>query len=204
MGVDLKKRFVPAKSRRNKDYLLFVGRLVKKKGLQYLIHALPLILKRHPQVYLQIAGDGPEKRKLKRECENLGISDHVRFLGALKNEDLPILYQTSNVVVFPSVISDDGDREGFGLVLVEALGCECATVTTDLPAMQDIIINGKTGLVVSQKSVQQLSEKIICLLDDQKLRHLLGTKGRRFVSKRYDWSIIEQKYVDLIESMTSR
>ena len=201
MGVDLKKRFVPAKSRRNKDYLLFVGRLVKKKGLQYLIHALPLILKRHPQVYLQIAGDGPEKRKLKRECENLGISDYVRFLGALKNEDLPILYQTSNVVVFPSVISDDGDREGFGLVLVEALGCECATVATDLPAMQDIIVDGKTGLVVPQQNIRQLAEKVICLLDDPKLRRFLGREGRRFVLKHYDWNIIARQYSELIASM---
>jgi glycosyltransferase involved in cell wall biosynthesis len=201
MGADLKNRFVPVVTTRNNDNLLFVGRLVEKKGLRYLIHALPLILKRHPQVYMRIAGDGPEKNRLKRECERLGISNHVRFLGAIKNELLPAIYQTSDVVVFPSVIADDGDREGFGLVLLEALGCECAAVTTDLPAMQDIIVNGKTGLVVPQNNIQQIAEKVISLLDDQKLRKSLGREGRRYVLNRYDWSCVALQYAELIESI---
>lgn len=204
MGVDLKKKFVPAKSRRSNDSLLFVGRLVKKKGLNYLIHAMPLIVKRHPQVYLQVAGDGPEKTTLKRECEKLGISDRVCFLGAVKNEDLPSLYQTSDVVVFPSVIAKDGDREGFGLVLVEALGCECAAVVTDLPAMQDIIVRRKTGLVVPQKNVRKLAEKVILLLGDQKLRDSLGREGRRHVLRNFDWTIIVEKYRKLIDSISDQ
>ena len=199
MGVDLHNRFYPPETRKNSGSLLFVGRLVKKKGLRYLLDALPLILKRHPKVCLRIAGDGPEKDDLKSRCVNLGISAHVHFLGAVKNDLLPALYQSSNVVVFPSVIA-----EGFGLVLVEALGCECAAVVSDLPALRDIIIDGKTGLVVPQKNIQQIAEKVILLLNDDELRCSLGKEGRRFVLKHYDWSIIEQKYVDLIESMTSR
>jgi glycosyltransferase involved in cell wall biosynthesis len=201
MGVDLKTRFVPAETMRINDNLLFVGRLVEKKGLHYLIHALPLILKKHPQVTLRIAGDGPEKINLKRVCVKLGINGNVRFLGAVKNELLPGLYQTSGVLVFPSVIADDGDREGFGLVLVEALGCECAAVVTDLPAMQDIIEDGKTGLVVPQKNIRKLAEKVILLLEDQKLRESLGREGRRYVLRNFDWMIIAEKYRKLIESI---
>jgi glycosyltransferase involved in cell wall biosynthesis len=201
MGVDLKNRFTPVTSRNNKDILLFVGRLVEKKGLQYLIQAMPLILKRHPQTILQIAGDGPEKIKLERASVKLGIKEHVRFLGAVKNELLPELYQTSDVLVFPSVIADDGDREGLGLVLVEALGCECAAIITDLSAMQDIIVHGKTGLVVPQKNIQKLAEKVILLLDDQKLRESLGREGRRYVLRNFDWMIIAEKYRKLIESV---
>lgn len=201
MGVDLQSRFVPSKKKKQNIPLLFVGRLVKKKGVRYLIDSLPLILEKHPQVCLLIAGDGPEKGNLNKLITKLGVGDHVRFLGAVKNKHLPALYQASDVVVFPSVIADDGDMEGFGLVLVEALGCECATVTTDLPAMQDIIINGKTGLVVPQKNIQELAEKINCLLDDQELRRSLGREGRRFVLKNYDWNIIAQQYSELIASM---
>jgi glycosyltransferase involved in cell wall biosynthesis len=198
MGVDLESRFVPSEKKKKNIPLLFVGRLVKKKGVQYLIDSLPLILAKHPQAHLVVVGDGPEKGNLKLRSVDLGISDHVYFLGAVKNKHLPALYQASDVVVFPSIM------EGFGLVVVEALGCECATVTTDLPAMQDIIANGKTGLVVPQKNIRELADKIICLLDDPKLRRSLGREGRRFVLKNYDWNIIKQKYVDLIESMTSR
>ena len=196
MGVDLQNRFTPPEIRNNIGSILFVGRLVEKKGLRYLIDALPLILKKHPKVCLRIAGDGPEKDNLESRCIQLGISDYVHFLGAMKNELLPALYQSSNVVVFPSVTS-----EGFGLVLVEALGCQCAAVVTDLPAFQDIIIDGKTGLVVSQKNIQQLAEKVILLLNDYELGRSMGIEGRRFVLKNYDWGIIEQKYVDLIESI---
>jgi len=201
MGTDLKSRFVPPKTRQNKGSLLFVGRLVEKKGLRYLIDALPLILKRHPQVCLRIAGDGPEKGALQLQSKRLGISDHVRFLGAVKNESLPALYQKSDVVVFPSVIANDGDQEGFGLVLVEALGCECATVVTNLPAMQDIIVDGKTGFVVPQ-NVQKLAEKIVSLLNDPEMGRLVGKKGRRFVVERYDWDEIAKQYAALIESIT--
>lgn len=202
MGVDLQNRFVPPSARTNKGSLLFVGRLVKKKGLRYLIDALPLILKRHPKVCLRIAGDGPEKSDLEARCDKLGINGHVRFLGSVKNKHLPALYQTSDVVVFPSVIADDGDQEGFGLVVVEALGCACATLVTDLPAMRDIIIDGKTGLVVPQKSIRRLAEKVVYLLDDPKLCRSLGKEGRRYVENRYDWNMITAEYKALIETIS--
>lgn len=201
MGTDLKNRFVPPGTRQNNGSLLFVGRLVEKKGLRYLIDALPLILKKHPQASLRIAGDGPEKGTLQLQSKRLGINDHVRFLGAVKNKSLPDLYRTADVVVFPSVIAGGGDREGFGLVLVEALGCECATVVTDLPAMQDIIVDGKTGFVVPQKNVQKLAEKIVSLLDDPEMGRSVGKEGRRFVVERYDWNIIAKQYAALIESI---
>jgi glycosyltransferase involved in cell wall biosynthesis len=202
MGTDLKNRFVPPETRQNNGSLLFVGRLVEKKGLCCLIDALPLILKRHPHVCLRIAGDGPEKGNLQSQSKKLGLNDHVRFLGAVKNELLPALYQKSDVVVFPSVIAGGGDREGFGLVLVEALGCECATVVTDLPAMKDIIVDGKTGFVVPQKNVQKLAEKIVFLLDNPEAGRLVGKEGRRFVVKRYDCRVIAEQYSALIESIT--
>ena len=201
MGVDLKSRFVPPESRRNHNILLFVGRLVEKKGLYYLIHAMPAILKKHPQINLIIAGDGPERINLIKMCEHLGISAQVRFLGAVKNDRLPELYQRSDVVVFPSVIAEGGDQEGLGLVLVEALGCECAAIVTDLPAMQDIIVHGKTGLVVPQKNIRKLAEKIILLLGNQKLRESLGREGRRHVLGKFDWTIIVEKYKKLIDSI---
>ena len=96
------------------------------------------------------------------------------FWVPLANETLPKLYQTADVVVFPSIVAADGDREGFGLVLVEALGCECAAVVTDLPAMRDIVHDGKTALVVPQQNAQQIAAKVIQLLDNPSLRRSLG------------------------------
>ena len=201
MGVDLRSCFIPAPQRSASGILLFVGRLVAKKGLKYLIEALPLILKKHPKVTLKIVGDGQEKENIRKRILELGMGGHVEFLGAVANEILTEIYHTSDVVVFPSVVADDGDREGFGLVLVEALGCECATVVTDLPAMQDIIQNGISALVVPQKDANLLAEKINLLIDDDILRQSLGQQGRRYVLERFDWGIITKQYKDLIRSV---
>ena len=203
MGVDLKNRFVPAEKGGGEGSILFVGRLVEKKGVRYLIEAVPLILKRFPGANVCIAGDGPEMDRLISLCRELKVYDQIRFLGAVKNKALPALYQTADVVVFPSLVAGGGDREGFGLVLVEALGCECAVVATDLPAMQDIVIDGKTGFIVPQKNAEKLAEKVICLLNDPLLRRELGKEGRKYVLKRFDWDIITIQYAALIESIAN-
>ncbi len=200
MGVDLRDRFVPAATRTEDKSLLFVGRLVEKKGLRYLIDALPLIIEKHPNASLLIAGNGPEEDAGKEQVARLGLNDHVHFMGSITNNRLPAIYQSADVVIFPSVVADNGDQEGFGLVLVEALGCECATVVSDLPAMQDIVIDGTSALVVPQKNVRQLANKVTTLLDHPALRRSLGKEGRNYVLKHYDWSRITQQYEALIDS----
>jgi glycosyltransferase involved in cell wall biosynthesis len=194
---------VPPAEHKENQALLFVGRLVEKKGLRYLIEAMPRILEKNPPAFLRIAGDGPQKTVLERRISELKINDRVQLLGPVCNEDLPSYYQKSNIVIFPSVIAADGDREGFGLVLVEALGCECALVVSDLPAMQDIIMDGKTALVVPQKNVKRLAERVNELLEDAALRESLGRAGRQFVLKNFDSDRIAEKYIDLFESTIS-
>jgi glycosyltransferase involved in cell wall biosynthesis len=201
MGVDLSERFVPSADRGDGKVLLFVGRLVEKKGLAYLIEALPSILARHPSAKLRIVGDGQERETLQKLLNRLKLNEHVEFMGAVKNESLPAIYQASDVVVFPSVVAGDGDREGFGLVLVEALGCECAAVVTDLPAMRDIVNDGQTAFVVPQKNSAKLAENIIDLLDDPQLRRRLGQTGRNYVLQRFDWCIIAKQYTNLVHSV---
>lgn len=196
MGVDLRHRFVPAVQRSASGALLFVGRLVEKKGLKYLIEALPLILEKHPNATLRIVGDGQEKERILELILELGIAEHVEFLGAVANETLTEIYQSSDVVVFPSVVA-----EGFGLVLVEALGCECATVVSESPAMQDIIENGKSALIVPQKDPNLLAEKVSLLIDDDNLRQSLGKQGRQYVLERFDWEIITSQYKELLRSV---
>jgi len=205
MGVELKRRFIPPAERSEKHALLFVGRLVEKKGLRYLIEAMPRILEQNPSAYLRVVGDGPEKIAMEQRISELGINNSIQFLGPICNEDLPPFYQTSNIVIFPSVIAADGDREGFGLVLVEALGCECAVVVSDLPAMQDIIIDGKTALVVAQKNTKLVADRVNELLDNSALQKSIGKAGRQFVLEHFDLDRIGigEKYLDLIESAIS-
>jgi glycosyltransferase involved in cell wall biosynthesis len=202
MGVDLQKRFVPPHRPRCGKKLLFVGRLVEKKGLTYLIDALPLILAKHPETTLTVIGEGPEKNRLLRRVSEFGIENRVTFKGAIKNASLPGYYQDSDIVVFPSVVASDGDREGFGLVLVEALGCACAAVVTDLPAMRDIVKDGRNALVVRQKDARQIADAVIRLLDHPPLCQRLGEAGRLTVLEKFDWAAIAAQYGNLIDSIT--
>jgi len=196
MGVDLKKQFVPPLSRRNNKALLFVGRLVKQKGISYLLAALPLILKKHPQTTLTIIGSGASEEKFKQQVIKLELSQSVKFLGAIENHQLPAFYQSAKIVIFPST-----GAEGFGLTVVEALGCECAVVATDLPAMQDILIDNETGLIVPQKNAMALANKVNYLLDNPALHLRLGKQGRKYVLERYDWEIITKRYDMLMENI---
>jgi glycosyltransferase involved in cell wall biosynthesis len=194
MGVDLRRRFVPPSVPSRAKSLLFVGRLVEKKGLRYLLEALPKIIERYPQARLTAVGDGPNRNDLEKRVKELGLHASVQFLGALNNEELPAIYQRAGIVVFPSVVSDDGDREGFGLVLVEALGCGCACVVTDLPAMMDIVQNNRTAMVVRQKKPKELADAILTLLSNAGLRSALAEEGRKHVLKHFDWGIIAAQY----------
>ena len=201
MGVDLEERFSPCPKPRREQSLLFVGRLVEKKGLEYLIRAMPRILEKHPGVTLTIVGRGPEEAAVRNLCGTLGIMPQVRFFGALPNSEMNALYQASEVLVFPSVVAKDGDQEGFGLVMVEAMGCECAVVATDLPAIRDIIVDGKTGLIVPEKDPEVLADNILMLLENPGLRSSLGHDGRSFVWERYDWRNIAAQYQTFFEEL---
>ncbi|SEM29462.1 Glycosyltransferase involved in cell wall bisynthesis [Syntrophus gentianae] len=203
MGVDLEGTFIPPSdaATRIPGQLLFVGRLVEKKGLVYLLRAMPAILSAHPEARLLIAGSGPEEQNLRKEAERLKLHARVSFLGSVGNQHLPALYQASEIVAFPSIVAVDGDQEGFGLVQVEALGCECGVVATDLPAIRDIIADGETGLIVPQRNESALAEKIIYLLNSPDIRTELGRKGRAFARERYDWDIISERYKGMIEKM---
>jgi len=204
MGVDLKNQFIPTLAGRDGNNLLFVGRLVEKKGLDSLLAALPLIINQYPNVILTIAGSGPDELKLKKQVVDLNINNSVKFLGAVENEQLPALYQSSEIVVFPSIIAADGDREGFGLVLVEALGCESAVVASDLPAMQDILTDNKNAFIFEQKNSQQLAEKVNYLLSNPQLRASLGKQGRQDMLERYDWEMITERYSTLMQHVMSK
>jgi glycosyltransferase involved in cell wall biosynthesis len=198
MGVDLIDQFTPTEAPRNTHTILFVGRLVEKKGVRYLILAMEEILKVHPQTNLLIVGDGPDKSALEELAKETGAASHIRFLGPLENNLLQEQYRQAAIFAAPSVIAKGGDQEGLGLVFVEALGCECAVVASDLPAIRDIIIDGVTGVICKQRDSADLANKVISLLDNPNLRMMLAKAGRCHVVERFDWEIVARRYAELI------
>lgn len=202
MGVDTREHFSPSTtSTRSDNELLFVGRLVEKKGVTYLLDAMPEIIRQCSGVHLSVVGNGPEENALKQQADRLGIAHAVTFLGALSNSEIPELYRRATVFVAPSIVTVKGDQEGLGLVLVEALACECPVVTTDLPAIRDVVIGGVTGLVCRQKDSADLAARVCSLLGHADLREKLGKAGRQHVQRHFDWSMISMRYAALLDEL---
>lgn len=202
MGVDTKNCFTPnPDASRADEELLFVGRLVEKKGVAYLLEAMPEILRQAPDTHLRILGEGPLRSVLSQQVKRLRIAHAVTFHGAINNSDLPGFYRRATVFVAPSIITAQGDQEGLGLVVVEALACECPVVASDLPAIRDVVISGATGLSVPEKDPSALAKAVTKLLVERDLRRQLAENGRNHVGRNFDWEIVAARYSRLIEQL---
>ncbi len=202
MGVDAQTLFVPDPAMvRADNELLFVGRLVEKKGIAFLLDAMPEIIRRHPGACLRIVGNGPLSDVLKQQVHRLGIGHAVTFMPALPNKDLPALYQRATVFVAPSIVTDQGDQEGLGLVLVEALACECPVVASDLPAIRDVVIHGETGMTAAQKNPIAIAEAVVGILADAGLRRRTAHSGRQHVLRHFDWESVAARYGRLFDTL---
>lgn len=203
MGMDSHGMFLPPDPVIDRQKLLFVGRLVDKKGIEYLLDAMPHIIDRHPEQSLTIVGEGPLKQALQEQCARRGISEKVTFTGSVVNTEIPGYLQASIVTVFPSVVTDSGDQEGTPVAIMEALSCACATVVSDYPGARDIIHDGENGTLVAQRSSEQIAEAVIDLLDHPEKRRRFGEEGRRSVQRNYDWRVISGKFLSLFDSLGS-
>jgi len=205
MGVDLRCRFTPARdTRREPGSLLFVGRLVEKKGPQVLITALPRVIERRPETTLTVAGAGPLEPELKRLATDLGVIDHCRFLGMIGQEQLPFLLRRAGLLVAPFLIAKGGDQEGLGLVSVEAAGCECPVIAGDVPAVRDVIADGETGILVAPGNPEALATSIAALLADPDRCARLGRAARTFCLERFDWQTVAERYGELLLAQMGR
>ena len=201
MGVDLEKKFTPGNSDTPRDGLVFVGRLVEKKGVAYLIEAVAMLAGRYPALKLNIVGDGPLRESLESLATKFGVQDKVHFIGSVLNEDVPDFLRAAKISVMPSVVASSGDQEGLGLVAVEALGCGCAVVAFDLPAVRDTIIDGKTGLMAEPEKSADLADKIAMLLEDEALCENLATEGRRYAHEKFTWTAVGSNYTKIIAEL---
>lgn len=198
MGVDLEATFTPGNGSTERNGLIFVGRLVEKKGVMYLVRAMSILVATTPDLHLTIVGDGPDRQKLTHLIRDLHLTDNIEFLGSIPNAELPDRLRSAKIAVMPSVIAKSGDQEGLGLVAVEAMGCGCAVVASDLPAVRDTVEHGKTGLVATPGDAKDLSAKIGALLADDQMRQTLARSGRKYAVKNFDWVVVGDAYTGLI------
>lgn len=199
MGVDLLDRFVSVSSdTRELDRLLFVGRLVPKKGLCHLLDAMPLVLAQRSGVILNIAGFGPDLPALQEHVARLDIEGSVRFLGAMPQRELPALYRQASLFVAPFVRDESGDQEGLPVALMEAIGCGCPVVVGNVAGVQDLLGETCTEVCVDPKDSGALAAAILRALQDPASAARQAAAIKQVAAVHVDWSRIATAYARLI------
>jgi len=170
----------------NEHRLIAVGRLIPKKGFDYLIKAFSLVLQSYQNCDLIVVGDGPEYQRLVTLAESMNLENHVKFLRWLDYNSTRQLICDSAILIVPSVIASDGDKDGIPNVILEAFGCGTAVVSTDLVSLREAVIHQETGLIVRQGDIAELAAAIEQLLSDKKLRERFSRNAREMAIRQFD------------------
>lgn len=186
-GVDL-ARFAPGAPRGALEdgtvQLLAVGRLVEKKGFTHLLDAMALLA--DAAIELTIVGDGPERGALEERIDALGLATTVRLPGRVTHEDLPTLYRSADIVVAPSVVDRNGDRDGLPNVVLESMACGRPLVASDVAAIASAVDHGTNGVLVAPADPAALAAAIRALAADPAGRRRLGTAARATAEERFE------------------
>lgn len=179
----------------NNNNILFVGRLEKAKGVRYLIEAVPLIIKKIPNIQLYIVGDGQEKDSLFKLVNSIRLSKNIHFIEWQKNDDLKLYYKKANIIIIPSICP-----ENFPTVCLEAMSIGRPIIGTRVGGIPEIIDDKVNGYLVKPKDSGQIAEKVIKLLLDKNLLKFMS-KNARIKSEKYNLinyiTEIEEIYQDI-------
>jgi phosphatidylinositol alpha-mannosyltransferase len=185
-GID-RNRFKFSEDTENPYEILFVGRIEPRKGLQFLIDALPEIKREFPRAELTVAGSGYKSMKLNIPLE---VKDSIRFLGFVAPSDLPAIFNRASVFVSPAI-----SGESFGIVLLEAMATGTPVIASSIPGYRCVIQDGKNGLLVTPENPKKIALKVIDLMKNNQLRENLIEEGLE-TSARYSWDVVAKDILD--------
>lgn len=174
-------------------YIVFVGRLVEKKGTIYLIRAMQRLVRRFPGLGLIIIGDGPEKARLKRESASLGVESAVRFVGLQPHHQVVRFLHGCRVAAVPSIIDSRGETEGMPTVVVEAMAAGAPVVASAVAGIPDVIRHGENGWLSREKDPADLAETITQALVTPDLSAVIHSAIQ--TAETYDWQQVASNYM---------
>ena len=181
--------------------VLSVGRLVEKKGFDFLIKACAILKERGRRFQCQIVGGGDGYTEtLVQLIKELGLEDTVNLHGAVTQEELRDIYQQATLFALPCLVVDNGDRDGIPNVLVEAMAMRVPVISTDISGIPELIDNNVNGLLVPEKNALAMADAIEKLLINPALRQQLGDAGRARVCQDFDSQVTTLDLKDLFVS----
>lgn len=183
-GVDL-ARFRPDQTP-EPGLILFVGRLVEKKGTGTLLAAFTTVRRACPEARLEIVGDGPLGPALRRQAAQLGVANAVRFTGMLSPDAVADRLRCAWLLAGPSLTARDGDAEGLPNAVVEAAASGVPVIGSRHAGIPEAVEDGRTGFLVPEADADALAAKLIDLLRSPDLRGRFGLAARRLAEQRFD------------------
>lgn len=184
-------------NKNNNSYILYLGSLIKRKGVDVLIQAFHRISKDYPNVRLKIAGEGKEMDNLKTLASELGLSQNVEFLGIVRGENKTHLLRNALFLILPS------RSEGLPVVILEAFASGIPVIASRVGGIPDIVEDGKNGFLVSPENANELTSKMLLLLEDKSLRELFAENAAT-TALSYDRSQITIRYLILYRLLIGR
>jgi len=167
-------------------HIVAIGRLVPKKGFNFLLRALALLKEELPDCRLQIAGDGPQRPELIDLIRELDLSQTAELLGWQEPGSIIPLLSTAAVLAVPSVVATDGDRDGIPNVILEAFACGIPVVASNLEGISEVVRDGETGLLVEPGNSKQLASAIRQVLTDKNIYTRLSRNALQVVQEQFD------------------
>lgn len=180
--------------------ILYVGRLVARKGAVALLEAFDRVSKRHPGVHLLYVGDGPELKKLLRMSKEKRLTQQVTFAGGKPWEEVPGFFASADIFCMPVRERFGGlETEGFGIVFLEAAAAGIPSVAGDAGGARDAVLHDETGLLVDGRSVESIADALIDLLDDPARAKKMGELGRERVMSEFAWDRFYLRFREALE-----
>jgi len=181
----------------SKKIILTVANLIKLKGISYLIQALPKIIEKVPNLVCLIIGKGEERESLEKLVKELSLENYVKFLGPKSHKKVFEYMSVADAFVLPSI------NEAFGVVYIEAMAHKVPVIGCLGQGIEDIVENGKSGILVRPKNVEDLENALIKLLTDEDFAHTIGQAGRKIVEERFTWERRVRELMEVYSSLRS-
>jgi colanic acid/amylovoran biosynthesis glycosyltransferase len=200
-GIDLTEFAFRTRGRSQETPIrvLTVARIVEKKGIEFSIRAVAQLLSEGYTLQYEIVGDGPLRSSLTKLAHELGASKYITFSGAKDSSYVRKCMDQCDVFVLASVTAADGDTEGAPVSLLEAQACGMPVVSTHHAGIPEIVSNGASGLLVPERDVTALAGALRWLFDNPSEWPAMGGKGRDFIERRHDLSLLNRRLLDLYQ-----
>ncbi len=180
---------------------LSIGRLIPRKGFQFLIRALPQVLSKVKHKFeIEIVGDGPYEGELTTIAKNLNVNSYIHFTGAVEYSELPKKYRDADIFILPSL------AEGMPLVVLEAMGTGLPIIASRVQGIDELVADDANGALFNPGDVDGLADCIIKLIDAGQTRLEMGNASIEMLkqNERYNWKNIAEEYLTLYDNILTK